>query len=347
MSRIPIPAGSQVPTDKSIQDRARFFKNGNGQRARAMLRENFPLIGMILVLLGGGALEPNFFVFANLVSVAQQSTMLIIIAIGLSLPMLMRGVDLSVAQVTDASALIAAALVAHNQPIILAFVLPVVFSLFIGVINGWLMGYVGVPAIIGTLGMMFIVRSGELIYSHGSQPQILFALPRSLTGPFLFLGQGSLGPIPMILIFTLVIVVCMRLVTKSTIFGRQMDAVGGNVKAAFLSAVNVKKIFAGGFVLSSLMAALAGVTLASWTGIAVPRGAESYLLDAFVAVYLGTVTTRNGQIGVLGTLIGALFVGALNNQLTLLGLGAAQHNILNGAFVLLAMAIGALRKKHR
>jgi ribose/xylose/arabinose/galactoside ABC-type transport system permease subunit len=79
----------------------------------------------------------------------------------------------------------------------------------------------------------------------------------------------------------------------------------------------------------------------------VPRGAESYLLDAFVAVYLGTVTTRNGQIGVLGTLIGALFVGALNNQLTLLGLGAAQHNILNGAFVLLAMAIGALRKKHR
>jgi ribose/xylose/arabinose/galactoside ABC-type transport system permease subunit len=302
---------------------------------------------MVLVLIAGGALVPSFFAFANLVSVAEQSTMLIILAIGLSIPMLMRGVDLSVAQVTDAAALMAAALVTHNQPIILAFLAPVILGLAIGTINGLLMGYVGVPAIIGTLGMMFAVRSGELIYSHGSEPQILFTLPASLTAPFLFLGQGALGPVPMILVVCLIIVVCMRVLTKSTVFGRQMDAVGGNVKAAFLSAVNVKKVFAGGFVLSGLLAAMAGVILASWTGIAAPRGAESYLLEAFVAVYLGTVTTRNAQVGVLGTVIGALFVGALNNQLTLLGLGAAQHNILNGAFVLLAMAIGAFRRRRR
>ena len=311
------------------------------------LRENLPLIGMVLVLIAGGALVPSFFAFANLVSVAEQSTMLIILAIGLSIPMLMRGVDLSVAQVTDAAALMAAALVTHNQPIILAFLAPVILGLANGTINGLLMGYVVVPAIRGTLGMMFAVRSGELIYSHGSEPQILFTLPASLTAPFLFLGQGALGPVPMILVVCLIIVVCMRVLTKSTVFGRQMDAVGGNVKAAFLSAVNVKKVFAGGFVLSGLLAAMAGVILASWTGIAAPRGAESYLLEAFVAVYLGTVTTRNAQVGVLGTVIGALFVGALNNQLTLLGLGAAQHNILNGAFVLLAMAIGAFRRRRR
>jgi ribose/xylose/arabinose/galactoside ABC-type transport system permease subunit len=95
--------------------------------------------------------------------------------------------------------------------------------------------------------------------------------------------------------------------------------------------------------ISGILAALSGIALSSWTGIAAPRGAESYLLDSFVAVYLGTVTTKRGQITILGTLIGALFVGFLNNLLTLLGLGAAEHGILNGAFVLLAMAIGAFK----
>lgn len=334
--------------NKTTSDKALFSPaSPSGTWTLTRVRENLPLIGMMVVLIAGGVLEPTFFVFANLVAVAEQSAMLIILAVGLSIPMLMRGVDLSVAQVTDAAALMAAAFVAHDKPIILAFVAPVILGLLIGAFNGFLMGYVGVPAIIGTLGMMFIVRSGELIYSHGSEPQILFTLPASQTAPFLFLGQGTLGPLPMILLFCLVIVICMRVLTKSTVFGRQMDAVGGNVRAAFLSGVNVKKVFPGGFIISGLLASLAGVTLASWTGIAAPRGAESYLLDAFVAVYLGTVTTRNGQIGVLGTVIGALFVGGLNNQLTLLGLGAAQHNMLNGAFVLLAMAVGAFRRTRR
>jgi ribose/xylose/arabinose/galactoside ABC-type transport system permease subunit len=313
------------------------------RRALSFLTSNLPLIGMILVILAGGALVPTFFLFANLISVAERSTILILVSIGLSIPMLMRGVDLSSAQITDAAALMAAALVAHGYPIAVAFLAPIALGALLGAVNGALMGYVGVPAIIGTLGMMFLVRSGELIYSKGTEPQILFTLPESVTGPFFFLAQGKIGPIPMILVFCVAVVVVMHFLTKSTILGRYMDAVGGNVKAAFFSGVNVKKVFAGGFVISGILSALSGITLSSWTGIAAPRGAESYLLEAFVSVYLGTVTTKRGQITVLGTLIGALFVGVLNNLLTLLGLGAAERGILNGAFVLLAMAIGAFR----
>jgi ribose transport system permease protein len=315
------------------------------QRAWPILKSNLPLIGMVLVILAGGAAVPTFFLVANLSSVAEQSVILILVSMGLSIPMLMRGVDLSSAQITDAAALMAAALVAHGYPIAVALIAPIVFGAVLGAVNGALMGYVGVPAIIGTLGMMFIIRSGEMIYSRGTEPQILFTLPDSITGPFFFLAQGKVGPIPMVLILCAVIVAAMHLLTKSTILGRHMDAVGGNVKAAFFSGVNVKRIFAGGFVLSGVLAALAGIMLSSWTGIAAPRGAEAYLLEAFVAVYLGTVTTKRGQITIVGTLIGALFVGALNNLLTLLGLGAAERGILNGAFVLLAMAIGAFRSK--
>ena len=315
------------------------------RRAWPLLKSNLPLIGMILVILAGGAAVPTFFLVANLSSVAEQSTILILISMGLSIPMLMRGVDLSSAQIADASALMAAALVAHGYPIAVAFLAPILFGALLGAVNGALMGYVGVPAIIGTLGMMFIIRSGEMIYSKGTEPQILFTLPDSITGPFFFLAQGKVGPVPMVLILCAAIVVVMRFLTRSTILGRQMDAVGGNVKAAFFSGVNVKKVFAGGFVISGVLAALAGIMLSSWTGIAAPRGAEAYLLEAFVAVYLGTVTTKRGQITIIGTLIGALFVGALNNLLTLLGLGAAERGILNGAFVLLAMAIGAFKSK--
>ena len=313
------------------------------RRALALFKSNLPLIGMILVVLVGGAAAPAFFRFANLTSVAEQSTILILVSMGLSIPMLMRGVDLSSAQITDAAALMAAALIAHGQPLIVAILAPIAMGALIGAVNGALMGYVGVPAIIGTLGMMFFVRSGELIYSKGTEPQILFTLPDSITGPFFFLAQGKIGPVPMVLILCAAVVVVMQFITKSTIIGRHQDAVGGNVKAAYFSGINVKKVFAGGFVISGILASLSGIMLSSWAGIAAPRGAEAYLLESFVSVYLGTVVTKRGQISIIGTLVGALFVGALNNLLTLLGLGAAAHAILNGVFVLLAMAIGAFR----
>jgi ribose/xylose/arabinose/galactoside ABC-type transport system permease subunit len=300
---------------------------------------------MVLVLLVGGAIRPAFFSTQNLVNVADQTTVLIILSIGLSIAMLLRGVDLSVAQVTDAGALLAAALVAHGQPIWLAFLAPILLGLCIGAVNGMLMGYLGVPAIIGTLGMMFVIRSGELIYSHGGEPQILFTLPPGDIAPFLFLGQGKLGPFPVVILFCLVVVLVMHFVTRATVFGRRMDAVGVNARAAFLSAVKVKQVFAGGFVLSGILAAIAGTTLASWSGIAAPRSAERYLLDGFVAVYLGTLVSKTGKISVLGTVAGALFVGCLGNQLTLLGLGAASRAVSNGAFVLIAIAVGAVRRR--
>ena len=97
---------------------------------------------------------------------------------------------------------------------------------------------------------------------------------------------------------------------------------------------------------SGVLAAVAGVAMASRTGIAVPRGAEPYLLDAFAACYLGTLASRTGGMSVPGTVIGALFVSFLSNGLTILGLGAASRFALNGLFILLAMAVGALRRPH-
>ncbi len=242
------------------------------------------------------------------------------------------------------AALAAAALVVHGQPVWIAFVAPVALGALLGAFNGLMMAYLGVPAIIGTLGTMFIIRSGELIYSHGSEPQILFTLPRAVTANFLFLGQKAIGPVPALIVLTIFMFLFVYGLVTLTPFGRYARAVGSNVRASFLAGIDMRRVFASGFVVSGIFAAVAGVAMASRTGIAVPRGAEPYLLDAFAACYLGTLATRTGEMTIPGTLIGALFIAFLGNGLTILGFGAPYRFALNGGFILLAMAVGALRR---
>jgi len=308
------------------------------------LRTYGALLGMAAVLLLVAAMKPSFLSSANIGNVLRQSTVLVILAFGLTVVLMLRGVDLSIAQITDVSALAAAALLIHGQPVWVAFAAPVVLGGLLGAFNGLMMAYVGVPAIIGTLGTMFMIRSGELIYTKGSEPQILFTLPKAVTQDFLFLGQKTVGTVPAQIILAIVMFALVYGLVGLTPFGRYARAVGSNVRASFLAGVDVRGVFGAGFVISGLLAAVAGVALASRTGIAVPRGAEPYLLDAFAACYLGTLASRTGAMSVPGTLVGALFVSFLGNGLTILGLGAPTRFALNGAFILLAMAVGALRR---
>jgi len=308
------------------------------------LRAYGALIGMVLVLLLVATLKPSFLSPANIGNVLRQSTVLVILSFGLTIVLILRGVDLSIAQITDVAALAAAALLIHGQPVWVAFLAPVVLGGLLGGFNALMMAYLGIPAIIGTLGTMFIIRSGEMIYTKGSEPQILFTLPRSVTGDFLFLGQKTIGPIPALIILAVVAFGLAWGLLALTPFGRYARAVGSNVRASFLAGVDTRAVFGMGFVASGVLAAVAGVAMASRTGIAVPRGAEPYLLDAFAACYLGTLASRTGALSIPGTLIGALFVSFLGNGLTILGLGAPSRFVLNGAFILLAMAVGALRR---
>jgi ribose/xylose/arabinose/galactoside ABC-type transport system permease subunit len=315
-----------------------------GYPIRDLLRAYVAVIGMVLVLAILEVVNPGFLSLANIQSVLRQSAILLMMSMGLTIAMSLRGVDLSFAQVADASGLMAAALIIHGQPLWIAFVAPLLLGLVVGCINGALMAYVGIPAIIGTLGMMFVIRSGELIYTHGSEPQILFTLPRGVTHDFFILGQQSLGPVPVLILLVIVMFAIAYTLTHLTPFARYAKAVGANVRAAYLAGIDIRLVFASGFVISALMSAVAGVALVSRTGIAMPRGTEPYMMDAFAAVYLGTLASPRAAMNVPGTVIGGLFVAFLGNGLTVMGLGGAYRYALNGGFILLAMAVGALRR---
>jgi ribose/xylose/arabinose/galactoside ABC-type transport system permease subunit len=141
------------------------------------------------------------------------------------------------------------------------------------------------------------------------------------------------------------VVVVAWFATTRTTWGRRIDLVNASARAAELAGTPVRATFASGFVLCGLLAGVGGLMLTARTGLAVPGSAQPLLLDAFTAVYLGATASPRGRISVLWTVLGAVFVTLLANGLVLLGLGAPWRYGLNGALILLALALGVLRRR--
>lgn len=320
-------------------------RSGVGRKLVELFRDYGALLGMFVVLAVFGIIEPAVLNPTNLGNILVQSASLAIMATGFAIAMMVRGVDLSVAQTSDAAGLLAAYFLVHDKPLWVVFVVPLLFGLLIGVVNGILMAYLGVPALIGTLGMMFVVRSIELVISNGREAQILFALSPERTAAFFFLGQGKIGPISVAVILAVVVVGVAHVVMTRSTLGRYFDAIGGNVRAALLAGVRHRLVFATAFLISGSLAAFAGMILTSRAALAAPGAFEPYLLDAFVAVYLGSLLVRSGKINVLGSAVGAVFVGVIGNALTLLGAGVSVRYIAYGAIVLIAMTVGSFRRQ--
>lgn len=322
-------------------------KNAPGARAVELVARYGAILGMALLLVAFQLVDNRFMRPANMLGVLNSSTLLIILSVAIMMVMSVRGIDLSVAQVADAAGVIAAMLILSKQPVWVAVLSAVGFGVLVGLINGTLMAYLGVPAIIGSLGMMFVVRSFELMLTSGAQPQILFTLAPKLTRDLFFLGTGSLGPVPMLIVICAVLMVFMYFVKERSVLGRHMNAIQGNVRTAFLTGVNIRRVFGATFLFSSTLAAVAGVLVVARSGTAVPRGVETFLTDCFVAVYIGTLISEDNRFSVVGTVIGALFVGLLNNFFTLMSMGAAYKNLFNGLFIIAAVALGALRRRRK
>lgn len=305
------------------------------------------IVGIIVLMVVFNIFDNRFLKPANIWGVFKSSAFLIMMSLGMTLVMSVRGIDFSIAQVADAAAVLSAYLILHDVDPILAMLGAIAFGLLIGLINAFLMAYLGVPALIGTLGMMFVIRSFELILTDGAQPQVLFTLSRKITGKFLDIGQGSVGGVPNVMLIGIVIIILIYFIKERSILGRHMDAIYGNVRSSFLAGVNIRKTFASAFVISSVLAAIAGVLICARAGSATPRATESYLNDCFVSVYIGTLVSRNRKFNVIGTVIGCLFVGFISNFFTLMNLGNGIKQLCNGLFIILAVVLGAISTKKK
>jgi putative xylitol transport system permease protein len=207
-----------------------------------------------------------------------------------------------------------------------------------GAINGAIVARFTVPSFVVTLAMLSAARGLTLLYAEGKP------VP-NLTDGFRFMGNGAIWGIPMpVVIFAGVFVVAWWVLNQSR-FGRQVYAVGGNPHAATVSGISVAKVRLSVFVISGVLAGLAGMMLAARTGSALTQAGIAYELDAIAAVVIGGTSLAGGVGRVTGTLIGALLIGVMNNGLDLMGVESYYQQVIKGVLIVAAVMLDQSRNR--
>lgn len=197
-----------------------------------------------------------------------------------------------------------------------------------------------IPPFVATLGMLSVARGMTFILNDGSPVT-------DLPDAYLALGIGKLGPIGIPVIIFAVVALIFWMVLRYTTYGRYVYAVGGNEKSARTSGIGVRKVTFSVYVVSGLLAGLAGVVLSARTTSALPQAGMSYELDAIAAVVIGGTSLSGGVGTIVGTLFGALLIGVINNGLNLLGVSSYYQQVAKGLIIVLAVLIDVWRKKKR
>ncbi len=292
-----------------------------------------PLAGLIVVSLLMGFASDNFFSVSNILNVLRQVSIVAILAVGMTFVILTGGIDLSVGAVMALAGTIAAGLmVKFGMPGWVGLLAGVGLAIALGLFNGALVAWGRMPAIIVTLATMGIARGAGLIYSGGYP---ISGLPSWIS----WFGVGRIGIIPVPVIAMVLVYALAWVLLERTAFGRHVYAIGGNEVAAKLSGVKTGRIKLAVYVISGLTAGLAAIILTGRLMSGQPNAGVGFELDAIAAVVLGGTAIAGGRGLILGTLIGAVLLGILNNGLNLMGINPYLQDIIRGFIILLAIYI--------
>ncbi len=297
-----------------------------------------PLLGLALLIIIVSVLNPSFLEPLNILNLLRQVSINALIAFGMTFVILTGGIDLSVGAVLAlSSAFVANMMVAGFDPI-LAIIIGCLLGAVMGAVNGLLVTQGKMAPFIATLATMTIFRGLTLVYTNGNP---ITGLGESMT--FQLFGRGYQFGIPVPAITMIITFAILWVVLHKTAFGRKTYAIGGNEKAAIVSGVKVSRVKIMIYSLAGLMSALAGAILTSRLNSAQPTAGTSYELDAIAAVVLGGTSLSGGRGRIVGTLIGALIIGTLNNGLNMLGVSSFYQMVVKGIVILIAVLID--RKK--
>jgi ribose transport system permease protein len=297
------------------------------------------ILGLLLMIAAFGLLSPRAFpTLNNFTNVLNQTSLAMIIAGGLTLAVIVGELDLSIGFAASLHGVLVTGLIVSNKlPIAVAILIVIVLGAVIGLINGLIVTKIKVNSVIATLGVGTILTGLSFAYSAG--------VPITAGVPEAFL-QVSLGRwlfgIPNNIIIMVVVLFALWVMVERTALGQEIQAVGGNPAAARLAGIDVDKIKILGFVVSGMCAALTGILLASRLGSGTTSAADSYLLTAFAAVFLGSATLRDGEFHVFGTFIGALIIAFGFNGLNIFGAPTYSQYIFQGAILIVAVGLSSL-----
>ncbi len=304
--------------------------------SKAWLLEQKSLIALLLLIVVVSTLSPNFFTLNNIFNILQQTSVNAIMAVGMTLVILTSGIDLSVGSLLALTGAVAASMVGADINALVAVVGSLALGAAIGGVTGIIVAKGKVQAFIATLVMMLLLRGVTRVYTDGSPINTGFSDNADL---FSWFGIGRPFGVPTPIWLMMIVFLSAWYLLHHTRLGRYIYALGGNESATRLSGISVDKIKIIVYALCGLLAALASVIEVARLSSAQPMAGNGYELDAIAAVVLGGTSLAGGKGRIIGTLIGALILGFLNNALNLLGISSNYQMIVKAVVILLAVLV--------
>jgi ribose transport system permease protein len=285
-------------------------------------------------------LSPYFLTVSNLLNIAEQTSIIAVVAAGMTFVIITAGIDLSVGSVLAFSGVVMASSLAAGRSIPLALTIGLLVGLACGIGNGVLISIGRLPPFIATLGMMSIARGAALLFTQG----------RPISGfseTFRSIATMDVLRVPFPVTVMVAVYVISHLILTRTKLGRYAYAIGGNETTAYLSGVNVRLYKTAVYGLSGMCSALAAVLLTARLNSAQPIAGINYELDAIAAVVIGGTSLMGGEGTVSGTLIGALIIGVLRNGLNLLAVSSFIQQIVIGSVIVTAVLLDTFFKRRK
>ena len=292
------------------------------------------LLAFIAITLAG-VLIPGFLSGDHVRALAASAAYIGIIAIGPTIVILLGGIDLSIPYTVTLAAVVMTQLEASGWADELSLTVSLALGVGVGLVNGLIIVFLKINALVVTLGMNSILLGAVLLYTGGSPKGYASELAVSLSTE-LFLG------IPVVVYLWLALAILVTVVLRATTFGRGVYSVGSNPKASVIAAMPVKAITMGAYIVSGLSAAFGGVLLAGYTGQAYLGMGDSYLLSSIAVVVIGGTSIFGGRGSYIQTVAGAMFIVVLSSVLVTTNVGAAAQQILYGVIILLMMFLNQL-----
>ena len=304
---------------------------------RVGVRDMGTLIGLVIIVAVFAGLTPVFLSERNLVNILQQSSINACIAIGMTLVIISGGIDLSVGPTAALAAVLSASLIVDGAPVPVAVAVALGAGVACGFVNGVLIARAGLQPFIVTLGTLSVYRALALIYTGGTP---IIGVPTAFRE--LFASTVWIFPAPVVIVAAIAILAW--LVLAKTPLGEYILAVGGNEEAARVSGVPVAGTKIAAYVISGALASLAALILVARLGAAEPTLGNLWELEAIAASAIGGASLMGGKGSIVGTLLGAIVLGAMRNGLTLLNVQAFYQLLATGLIIIVAMLIDRLTR---
>ena len=301
------------------------------------------LVGVCLVMSVLTRSEEHGFVFLNmnnLLNIVRNASILIIIGVGETITLTARDVDLSVGSVLSLTSVVAAIMLnRYGMPFPLAILAALLIGAVLGLINGLLITYVGLPPFIATYGTLWVLFGFAYLILQGA---VIYGFPAG----FRVIGNGHLLGIPMPIVVMTVVFLTGYLLLHHTTLGRRFFATGANIETARMSGIKVERVIIAAYAISGLLSAVAGLVLIAYTNGSEARIGDSYLLPVMAVVVMGGTSLAGGQGNLVGTLVAALIMAVIHNGMNILAVPAIWQSLVVGLLIIgTVLADQGLRKR--